>query len=71
MNDSKLARLASMHWADAYQDKNVVDGRVSIPDLNATIGWALGLPIEEKFTAQSGQEFQIAANEKPLTSLFS
>jgi hypothetical protein len=48
----------------------VVDRKVSIPDFNATIGWALGLPIEEKFTAQSGQEFQIAAEGQPLTGLF-
>lgn len=45
--------------------------KVSIPDFNATIGWAFVLPIEEKFTAQSDQEFQIAAVGKSLTGLFS
>jgi hypothetical protein len=48
----------------------VIDRKVSIPDLNATIGWALGLPLEEKFTASTGQQFQIAADGKPITVLF-
>ena len=43
------------------QGGEVTDSKVSIPDFNATIGWALGLPIDEKFTAPSGQEFLIAA----------
>jgi uncharacterized protein DUF1501 len=60
-----------VHGATNPQGKDVVDGKVSIPDLNATIGWALGLPIEEKFTAQSGQKFQIAAEGNPLIGLFS
>ena len=48
----------------------MVDRKVSIPDLNATIGWALGLPIDEKFTASTGQQFQIASDGKPITALF-
>jgi hypothetical protein len=48
----------------------VVDRKVSIPDLNATIGWALGLPIDEKFTASTGQQFQIASDGKPIAGLF-
>jgi Protein of unknown function (DUF1501) len=60
-----------VYGATNSQGAAVVDRKVSIPDFNATIGWALGLPIEEKFTAQSGQEFQIAAEGQPLTSLFS
>ncbi len=49
---------------------HVVDRKVSIPDLNATIGWALGLPIGDKFTASTGQQFQIAGDGKPITGLF-
>ena len=48
----------------------VIDRKASIPDLNATIGWALGLPIDDKFTASTGQQFQIAADGKPITGLF-
>jgi hypothetical protein len=48
----------------------IIDRKVSIPDLNATIGWALGLPLDKKFTASSGQEFQIAADGIPVTDLF-
>jgi hypothetical protein len=48
----------------------VIDRKVGIPDLNATIGWALGLPIDDKFTAATGQQFRIAADGKPITGLF-
>ncbi len=48
----------------------VTDNPVSIPDFNATIGWALGLPIDEEFTAPSGQLFQIADKGQPIIKLF-
>ena len=56
---------------DCSQGAEVVDGKVIIPDLNAAIGWALGLPLEEEFTAASGQVFHIANDGKPITQLFS
>lgn len=52
------------------QGAEVTDRKASIPDLNATIAWALGLPIDVKFVAPSGQKFQIAGEGQPLTALF-
>jgi hypothetical protein len=48
----------------------VIDRRVSIPDLNATIGWALGLPIDDEFASPFGEKFRIAADGKPIEALF-
>ena len=59
-----------IYGATDSKGARVVDRKVSIPDLNATIGWALGLPIDDKFTASSGQQFQIANDGKPITGLF-
>ncbi len=52
------------------QGAEVVDRAVAIPDFNATIAWALGLPIEEKIADPSGQLFQIADNGRPVKELF-
>lgn len=60
-----------VYGATDAKGAHVIERKVSIPDLNATIGWALGLPIAEKFTASSGQQFQIAGDGKPITGLFS
>jgi uncharacterized protein (DUF1501 family) len=59
-----------VYGATDSKGARIVDRKVSIPDLNATIGWALGLPIDEKFTAPSGQQFQIANDGRPITDLF-
>ncbi|MEX2169169.1 MAG: DUF1501 domain-containing protein [Pirellulales bacterium] len=53
------------------QGAEVIDRGVSIPDLNATIGWALGLPIDEQIASPSGQLFRIADEGQPLKELFS
>jgi len=48
------------------------DGRgVGIPDLNATIGWAVGLPVDEQFATPSGERFRIAEEGQPVIELFS
>ena len=59
-----------VYGATDERGARVVDRQVSIPDFNATIGWALGLPLDEKFTASSGEQFQIANDGKPITDLF-
>jgi hypothetical protein len=48
----------------------VVDGKVSGPDLNATIAHALGLPLEEKVSSPSGRPFTVADKGKPILELF-
>jgi hypothetical protein len=48
----------------------VIDGKVSVPDLNATIAHALGLPLEEKVSSPSGRPFTVADKGKPILELF-
>lgn len=48
----------------------VSENGVTIPDFNATIGWALGLPIDEEIADPAGQLFYIADTGVPVTQLF-
>ena len=47
------------------------DDDVTIGDFNATIAYALGLPIKEEFFSKSGRPFKVAHDGKPLVNLFS
>ncbi|MEI8383070.1 MAG: DUF1501 domain-containing protein [Planctomycetota bacterium] len=44
---------------------------VTIADFNATIGHALGLPLDKEFFSKSGRPFKVAHDGKPVTALFS
>ena len=46
------------------------DDDVTIADFNATIAYALGLPLEEQFFSKSGRPFKVAHDGKPLARLF-
>ena len=59
-----------VYGATDTRGARVIDKQVSIPDFNATIGWALGLPIDDEFTASTGEQFQIANDGQPITELF-
>ncbi len=48
-----------------------VDGKVSPPDINATIGYALGLPLDQVIYSPSKRPFTVADKGQPLTHLFS
>lgn len=54
---------------DERGDK-VADGQVSIPDFNATIGYAVGLPLDQVLYSPSKRPFTVADKGKPLVSLF-
>lgn len=43
---------------------------VSIADFNATIAYALGLPLDKEFFSKSGRPFKVANDGKPLVKLF-
>ncbi len=47
-----------------------VDGKVSPPDINATIGYALGLPLDQVIYSPSKRPFTVADKGQPLTHLF-
>ncbi|MEM9026452.1 MAG: DUF1501 domain-containing protein, partial [Verrucomicrobiota bacterium] len=43
---------------------------ITIPDFNATIAHALGLPSAKEIVAPNGRPFTIANDGKPITELF-
>jgi len=45
------------------------DTRVGVPDFNATIAAALGLPIEQRVFSPSGRPFQVAHKGRPIAQL--
>jgi hypothetical protein len=49
----------------------VATGKVTVPDFNATIAHALGLPIDHVETSPSGRPFKIADKGRPVFELFS
>ncbi len=48
----------------------VIENAVKVPDLNATIGYALGLPLDQVLYSPSMRPFTLADKGKPLVSLF-
>jgi hypothetical protein len=49
---------------------NVVENPVSVPDFNATIAHALGLPQQTIVHAPSGRPFTVADKGQPITAVF-
>ncbi len=49
---------------------NVVENKLSVPDLNATISYALGLPLDQIVYSPSLRPFTVADKGKPVTQLF-
>ena len=52
------------------EGREVVDGVTQIPDFNATIAYALGLPLDEIVFSPSRRPFTLADKGHPLTQLF-
>ncbi|MBI3856599.1 MAG: DUF1501 domain-containing protein [Planctomycetes bacterium] len=50
--------------------EEVVENKVSVPDFNATIAYALGLPLDHIVHSPSGRPFTVADKGKPVTALF-
>lgn len=48
----------------------VTENKVSPPDLNATIGYALGLPLDQVLYSPTKRPFTIADKGQPITALF-
>ena len=49
---------------------DVVENRVTVPDFNATIAQALGLPLDEVIHSASGRPFTVADKGQPVSGLF-
>ncbi len=60
----------TVHGASDERGNNVAADPVSIPDFNATIGYALGLPLDQVLFSPSRRPFTVADKGKPLANLF-
>jgi hypothetical protein len=58
------------HGLTDASGQKVKEGVVSVPDFNATIAYALGLPYETVIMSPSKRPFKIADKGKPVTELF-
>ncbi len=52
------------------QGTEVVEGKLGVPDFNATIAYGLGLPLDEIIYSPSKRPFQVADKGKPATEVF-
>jgi Protein of unknown function (DUF1501) len=59
-----------VHGATDPSGSDVIAGKVQVPDFNATIGYALGLPLDEVVLSPQGRPFTFADKGRPLTALF-
>ena len=50
--------------------ENVVENKVGPPDINASIGYALGLPLNEVLFSPSKRPFTAAHKGQPILDLF-
>lgn len=52
------------------EGREVVEDKVTIQDFNATIGYALGLPLDQVIYSPSKRPFTVADRGQPLTGVF-
>lgn len=60
-----------IHGKKDDRGSKVVEGLTTPQDFNATIGYALGLPVDQVIISPSGRPFTIADKGKPVVDLFS
>ena len=58
------------YGATTEDGSGIAADKVSPPDLNATIGYALGLPLDQVIYSPSKRPFTVADKGEPLTHLF-
>jgi hypothetical protein len=58
------------HGATDEKGETVKDGEASVPDFNATIGSALGLPLDQVVESPERRPFKLADKGKPIAALF-
>jgi hypothetical protein len=63
-------RGGQVYGATDEKGDKVTEGSTTIPDLNATIGYALGLPLDQVLYSPSKRPFTVADKGKPLTQIF-
>jgi hypothetical protein len=63
-------RGGHVHGQTDAEGREVVADKVKIQDFNATIAYALGLPLDQVVYSPSKRPFTIADKGQPLTSVF-
>ncbi|MBX7207562.1 MAG: DUF1501 domain-containing protein [Verrucomicrobiaceae bacterium] len=63
-------RGGQVHGATDARGDKVADGQVTIPEFNATIAYAIGLPLDQVLYSPSKRPFTVADKGKPVVSLF-
>ena len=58
------------HGRTDERGEEVVEGRTTVPDFNATIAMALGLPLDQVVHSPTRRPFTVADKGRPLTELF-
>jgi uncharacterized protein (DUF1501 family) len=51
--------------------QSIKTDRIGVADFNATIAYALGLPLKQEFISPSKRPFKVAHDGQPLSALFS
>ena len=59
-----------VHGGTDQQGGEVIEKPVTVPDFNATIAAALGLPQEQIITSDSGRPFTVASKGEPIAEIF-
>jgi hypothetical protein len=63
-------RGGAVHGASDDRGDRVARDPVTVPDVLATIGWALGMPVDQVVTAPNGRPFTTGNHGAPLRGLF-
>ena len=58
------------YGATSKDGSKIIQNKVTIPDFNATIGYALGLPIDQKVISPTKRPFTVANKGTPITTIF-
>jgi uncharacterized protein (DUF1501 family) len=58
------------HGKSDKDAQSIEDGRIGVADFNATIAYALGLPLTQEFISPSKRPFKVAHDGEPLKGLF-
>ncbi|MCB9891196.1 MAG: DUF1501 domain-containing protein [Planctomycetes bacterium] len=63
-------RGGHVHGKTNETGEEIVEGRVTVPDFNATIAHALGLPVDHILYSASGRPFTVAHKGQPVKEVF-
>jgi hypothetical protein len=63
-------RGGQVYGATDPSGAEVIAGKTQITDFNATVGYALGMPLDQVVVSPSGRPFTFADKGRPLTALF-